>query len=304
MIILLRKYLFLTALFIITFANASSLPDNNVNQIQADIVQKKLATLEASFGGKIGVYAINTGNNEVIEHRGSELFPVQSTMKLIAVSALLKQSVSNKNLLQEKIHYTKKDLIYWHPITGKYLASGLTLVVLAEAAMSYSDNPAANLIIKKLGGPESVTDFARSIGNNSFHVSHYEGDLNSNPNTNADNATPKDMAISLQKLTLGNILAQPQKTWLVTWMINNTTGNNRIRAGVPIGFTVADKTGSGDYGIANDIGVIWSSQCKPIVLAIYTLQSTQDAKKHEDIVASTTSIVLNELAKRDTCLKH
>jgi len=302
MIISLRRCLFLILIALITCANADSLKaPANIKQTSSDVVQKKLTTLETSFGGKIGVYAINTGNNEEIEHRGSEPFPVQSTMKLIAVSALLKQSSQNKNLLNENVRYTKNDLIYWHPITGQHLASGMTFEELSNATMSYSDNPAANIIIKKDGGPKSVTQFAHSIGNKSFNVSHYEGSLNSNPNTDMDNATPKDMAISLQKITLGNILTQPLKTKLVSWMKNNTTGDKRIRAGVPIGFTVADKTGSGDYGIANDIGVIWPPQCKPIVLAIYTVQNKPDAKKRDDIVASTTSIIINELAKNDAC---
>lgn len=225
----------------------------------------------------------------------------QSTMKLITVTALFKQSDSDKNLLQRKIHYTPKDLISWHPITGKYINTGMTLEALAAAAMTYSDNTAANLIIKELGGPSAVTNFANSIGNKTFNVEHYEGDLNSNPNNPEDTSTPKDMAISVEKLTLGNILTQTQKTELITWMQNNTVGYKRIRAGVPIGWTVADKTGSGDYGIANDIGILWSPLCKPIVLGIYTAQNNQNAQRREDIVASTTSIILNDFSKQDPC---
>ena len=112
------------------------------------------------------------------------------------------------------------------------------------------------------------------------------------------------MAISVQKLTIGDdILTKSEQTKLLTWMKANTTGYKRIRAGVPGGFTVADKTGSGDYGIANDIGIVWSPSCKPIVLAIYTVNSKQTAKAREDIVASTTNLVLDEFAKHDVCFK-
>lgn len=285
------KYLFLliTAIF---FINSSVLADT-----------QKLEQLENNFHGKIGVYAINTNNNQVIAHRADERFPVQSTIKLMVVSALLQQSDKRSNLLQQKIHYTKNDLIFWHPVTGMHVASGMTLAALSEAAMSYSDNTAANLIIKKLGGPKTITNFARSIGNNTLNLEHYEGSLNSNPKIQDDTATPKDMAISLQKLTLGNILSQSQKTQLITWMRNNTTGYKRIRSGVPIGWAVADKTGSGDYGIANDIGIMWSPTCKPIVLAIYTVQNNQDAKRRDDIVAAATNIVFEEFAKNSPCFK-
>ena len=294
------KYLFLITPIIIYSTNANTLPlTNNTKQTQA-----KLAKLERSFDGRIGVYAINTANNEIIQYRSNERFPVQSTMKLIGVSALFKQSNINKNLLQETIHYTKNDLMYWNPITGKYLTSGMTLEALSEAAISYSDNPAMNLIMKRLGGPKAVTEFAHSIGNKTFNVEHYEGNLNSNPKNEQDTSTPKDMAISVQKLTLGNdVLTQSQQAKLLTWMKDDTVGYKRIRAGVPIGFTVADKTGSGDYGIANDIGIVWSPACKPIVLAIYTARNKQDAKSRDDIVATTTNILLDEFAKHDACFK-
>jgi beta-lactamase class A len=86
-------------------------------------------------------------------------------------------------------------------------------------------------------------------------------------------------------------------------MRNDTVGYKKIRAGVPIGWIVADKTGSGDYGIANDIGILWSPTCKPIVLAIYTIQNKQNASSRDDIVATTTNTVLSMFAKHDACFK-
>lgn len=216
---------------------------------------------------------------------------------------MLKQSSSDKNLLQEKIHYTKNDLNSWHPITGKYINSGTTLETLSTTAISYSDNPAFNLIMQKLGGPQDVMGFAHIIGNSSFNIEHYEGNINSNPKIMQDNSTPKDMAISVQKLTLGNALTPFQRIELVRWMRDDTVAYKRICADVLIAWVVADKTGTSDYGIANDIGILWSSTCKPIVLAIYTIRNKQDAKSRDDIVASTTSIILNEFAKNDPCFK-
>lgn len=271
--------------------------------ISSDQIQKQIAELEKSFDGRIGVYAVDTNNNQVVAYRADERFPVQSTFKVLGVSALLDQSKNNKKLLQEKIYFTKNDLLAWHPVTGKYVASGMTLEELSEAAVSYSDNTAINLIMKKLGGPQFVTSFAHSIGNNTFNVEHYEGDLNSNPKDVHDTSTPKDMAISLQKLTLGDVLSSTQRNQLVTWMRNNTTGYKKIRSGVPVGWAVAEKTGSGTYGIANDIGIMWSPKCKPIILAIYTAQNKNEAKNRDDIVASTTSILFDGLAKNDSCFK-
>jgi beta-lactamase class A len=291
------RYLFIITTITATSANAANIQTNNSKLNQIALTQ--ITALESSFDGKIGVYAINTNNGESIAYRADELFPVQSTLKLIGVAALLKKS--DKNLLQQKIHYTKNDLMFWSPITKHYLNQGMTLEALSEAAISYSDNPAMNLIIKKLGGPQVVTDFAHSIGNKSFNIRHYECSLNSNPKNDEDTATPRDMAISVKKITLGNILPKSQKNQLVTWMRNNTTGYTRMRAGTPIGFIVADKTGSGDYGVANDIGIIWQPNCQPIVLAIYTVQNEKSAKGQDSIVAATTKIVLDEFAKNNSC---
>lgn len=262
--------------------------------LETNSIQQQFQKIEKSFDGKIGVYAINTENNKIIAYRGSEHFPVQSTFKLIGVAALLKQSEEQDNLLNEKIIYTKNDLIFFYPVTGNYVTQGMTLGALAEAAMSYSDDTAINLIMKKLGGPQQVNNFANSIGNKTFNIEHYEANLNSDPNNTQDTSTPKDMAISLQKLTLGDSLQQPQRAQLAMWMRNNTTSYKRMRAGAPIGWAVADKTGSGDYGVANDIGILWSPINKPVVLAIYTVQNNKKAKSRDDIVASVTSMVLDE----------
>ncbi len=265
----------------------------------------KVKQLESSFNGRIGIYAIDTNNNKIISYRDTERFPVQSTMKMIGAAALLKLSENkNKDFLQEKIHYTKNDLIEVCPVTKHYLDSGMTLEELAEAAVTYSDNTAINVIMKKFGGPKFSTDFARSIGNNSYNVTHYDGYMNSNPKNLDDTATPKDMALSVQKLIIGDALAKSQKQQLLTWMRNTVTSYKLMRSSVPIGFAVADKSGgSGDYGVRNDIGIIWSPSCKPIVLSIYTVRNKKELKSMDDVVAKTTSFVLNEFAKTSQCFK-
>jgi len=295
---MLNRFTSVIAIFFITpsiFATPSSINNASINM--------PLKALEETFDGKMGIYAVNTGNHEIITYRSNERFPVQSTMKLIGVAALLKESDRNPGLLKQTIHYKQNDLMYWHPITGQHLKTGMSLKALSEAAMTYSDNTAMNVITKKLGGPASITEFAHSIGNHTFNVEHYEGELNSDPTNPKDSSTPQDMAISLQKLLLDNVLSKTQRDALTLWMKNNTTSYKRIRLGTPIGWTVMDKTGSGDYGIANDIAIMESPLCKPIILAIYTVQNKKDAKSQDDIVAKATSIVMDQFAKNDPCFK-
>ena len=162
-----------------------------------------------------------------------------------------------------------------------------------------------NLLLKVVGGPKAITSFARSIHNNTFRLDRWEPDLNTAiPGDTRDTTTPEAMANSLRHLALGDILSVPQREQLKTWMKNNTTGDKKIRAGVPTDWIVGDKTGNGQYGTTNDIGIIWPSKCAPIVIAIYLTQNKKDAVKREDIIASATRMALNELATTDQCIKQ
>lgn len=269
-----------------------------------DNLTSKLSQLELSNNIRIGVYAIDTGNNnKIIAYRANERFPVQSTMKMIGVAALLKLSESNNSILSEKLRYSKNDLVGWTPVTKLHINGGMTLENLAEAAVTYSDNTAINTIMKRFGGPQFSTNFAHAIGNDSYNVTHYDGYMNSNPKNSDDSATPKDMAQSVQKLMLGNELNQKNRYTLTTWMRNTVTSNKLIRAGVPLGWVVADKSGgSGAYGVRNDIGLVWSPECKPIVLAIYTVRTNKIDQSLDDVVAKTTSLVFHEFSKNNRCI--
>lgn len=267
-------------------------------------LQKKLAALETSSGGRIGVYAINTANGVHLQYRANERFPMGCTSKVIGVSAILNKSMKDSSLLSKRINYTKKDLTNWNPITEKRLTSGMTVEELCAASISYSDNTAMNLLVKQLGGLEQINAFARSIHNNSFRQDNgwpEEASSGGKGNLN-DSSTPEDMAKSLQNLAFTNTLAKPQRQLLMSWLKANTTGDSRIRAGVPKGWVVADKTGTGDYGTTNDIGIIWPPNCAPIIVAIYYTNDDKKAVNKQDVVASATHLIVNTLARQDSCM--
>lgn len=265
---------------------AFALNQNN----QATSLSEQLAKLEADNDGRIGLYAIDTANNTHLQYRADERFPAASTAKVMAVSLLLKQSMSNPKLLAEKISYNKSDLEKWSPFTEKHVGEEVTYAQLAEATIAQSDGTGLNLIVDKTGGKSAVNQFARSIGDKSYNLENFT-------------STPAAMAKSLQKLILENVLAKPQRDLLWSWLKNNTTGDLRIRAGVPKGWVVGDKTGTGiEYGITNDIAVIWPPQCKPIVLSIYFKHNEETAKIAPQILATATRLVISELSKTNQCV--
>lgn len=268
--------------------------------------QEQLAKLEASSGGRLGISAINTENNQRIQYRAHERFPAGCTAKVIGVAAILKKSMGNEQLLNEKIMYNKNDMTNWTPVTENHLADGMTVAELSAAAISHSDNTAMNLLTKKLGGPQGLTAFARSINDNEFRQDHtWPEEALSSPQSNKDSTTPAAMQTSLQKILLGDVLSTTQRELLLSWLKENVTGDARIRAGVPKGWVIGDKTGTGfHYGTTNDVAIIWPPKCKPIIVAVYYSSNKKDAPKREDIIASATRILIDSFAQTDRCIKN
>lgn len=258
--------------------------------------QAQLAKLERTLAGRLGVFALSTANSAQLSYRANEPFPLCSTFKVLLTSAILKRSTQIEGLMQQRIKYQQRELVTYSPITEQHVKDGMTVAALCAAAMQYSDNTASNLLMKILGGPGAVTAFARSIGDRQFRLDRWETALNSSiPGDQRDTSTPNAMGLSLQRLALGDGLEPPLQMQLQAWLRGNTTGAARIRSGVPANWQVGDKTGTGDYGTANDVAVLWSPQRAPVVVAIYTTQGEKDAKARNDIVALGARIVADWL---------
>jgi beta-lactamase class A len=257
---------------------------------------EQLAKLERTLAGRLGVFALNTANGKQLSYRGDEYFPMCSTFKVILASAILKRSTQIDGLMQQRIKYQQSDLVTYSPITERHMEDGMTIAALCAAAIQYSDNTASNLLMKILGGPGAVTTFARSIGDLQFRLDRWETALNSAiPGDRRDTSTPNAMASSLQRLAFGDALEPHLQLQLRVWLQGNTTGAARIRAGVPADLPVGDKTGTGDYGTANDVALLWPPRRSPVVVAIYTTQGEKDAKARNDIIASAARIIVDWL---------
>lgn len=251
------------------------------------------AALEAKYGGRIGVAGLDAGSGAHVLHRADERFPMCSTFKLIAVSAVLTRAARDSTLLARVIPYAASDLVPYSPITRHHVGQGMRVSALCAAALQYSDNTAANLILRLIGGPAGATAFARSVGDTSFRLDRWETALNDAvPGDPRDTSTPAAMMGDLHRALLGDLLGVPERRQLAAWMRGCTTGGKRIRAAVPGGWDVADKTGSGDYGTANDIAVIWPPGKAPIVLAVYFTEEKKGAPYRDDVVAASARAAL------------
>ena len=255
----------------------------------------QLAALSREAGGRLGVAFLDPATGRRFAFRGGERFPFCSTFKLMLAAAVLRKSQGEPGLLTQPVAYGQGDLLAWAPATRKALEEGRTMTVgdLCASAIQVSDNTAANLLLDRLGGPKALTAYAHGLGDTTFRLDRGEPELNTAvPGDPRDTTTPAAMARTVAKLVLGDALAAPQRRQLADWLKGNTTGGGSIRAGVPAGWTVGDKTGSGAYGTTNDVAVLWPPQGGPVVLAVYFTQPQKDAPARKDVLAAATRLVL------------
>ncbi|HZH59043.1 MAG TPA: class A beta-lactamase [Metabacillus sp.] len=260
-------------------------------------LSKDFSKLEEKFDAKLGVYALDTGTNETISYRPDERFAYASTSKALAVGVLLQQkSIEDLN---EKVTYSREELVTYSPITEQHVDTGMTLRELSDASLRYSDNTAANLIFEQIGGPEEFKHALRQIGDDVTNPERIEPELNDvNPGETHDTSTPKALATSLKTFALEDTLPPEKRELLIDWMKRNTTGDALIRAGVPNGWEVADKTGAASYGTRNDIAIIWPPDEDPIVLAILSNRDEKNATYDDELIAAATKVVVSSFEKK------
>ncbi|MFI7387458.1 class A beta-lactamase [Streptomyces sp. NPDC049813] len=257
---------------------------------------RRLAALEREHGARLGVFAQNLRTGAAHTHRADERFPLCSTFKTLAVAAVLRDLDDDGTYLARRVRYTRADLdrAGGAPVTGRpeNLAHGMTVAELCGAALSYSDNTAANLLLDRLGGPAAVTRFARSAGDRVTRLDRWEPELNSaEPGRITDTTTPRAIGATYARLVLGRILDPGDRARLAGWLLANTTSDERFRAGLPAGWVLADKTGTGAYGTANDVGVAWTPGGDPVVLSVLTTKPARDATADDALVARAAELI-------------
>ncbi|MGP4014306.1 class A beta-lactamase [Saccharopolyspora sp. 5N708] len=256
----------------------------------------RLAELERKFDARLGVYALNTGTGATIAYRADERFAFCSTFKGLAAAAVLHRNPLSH--LDAVMTYTEGDLMKSAVITGQHVATGMTIRDLCDAAVRYSDGTAGNLLLRDLGGPAELTAYTRSLGDTVTRMDRIEPAITeATPGDPRDTTSPRAIGTDYQKIVLGEALPTDKRAFLRDLMERNATGAGaqRIRAGVPQGWAVADKTGTGDYGTLNDIAVAWPSNSAPLVIAVMSSKATKDAKYDQPLIAEAAAHVVATL---------
>jgi beta-lactamase class A len=240
------------------------------------------------------VYAVNTGTGRAVAYRADERFAYASTFKAFAAALVLEDTTPAQ--LDEPVPVAAADLLANSPVTETRVGTTMTWRELCDAAVRYSDNTAGNLLLRRLGGPAGLDAALADLGDDVTSVDRYEPDLSSAvPGDPRDTSTPRAMAGNLRQLAVGDTLAGDDRSLFVDLLRNNTTGDTVIRAGVPQGWVVGDKTGTASYGGRNDIAVLWPPERDPIVVAVMTSRDRLGADQVDALIADAARVVVGAL---------
>ena len=271
---------------------AAALADSGTRAfaLAAEAADAKLAELEERHGGRICVSILDLKSGKRLEHRANERILMCSTFKAFAAALVLARVDNGKEQLDRRITFTKKPFVETgSPVTKAYIGRGMTVAELCDAAVTRSDNTAGNLLLESFGGPTALTDFFRSLGDNVSRLDRIETALNyhDRPDDVRDTTTAAAMAENLRRLLFTDFLSGPSRSQFAAWLINNKTGDTRLRAGMPKHWLVGDKTGTnGDKdGNANDIAVVWPADRAPIIITALCELPSISADERNAVIA-------------------
>ena len=256
----------------------------------------EFAALEEKYDVRLGVFARDSLTGSTLAYRADDRFAYCSTYKALAAAAVLgKRSIPE---LDEIIHYTREDLVSYSPITEKFVDEGMTIRALCDAAVRFSDNTAGNLLFNDVGGPAGLNEKLRALGDTVTQMNRLETALNSAiPGELLDTSSPRALATDLDSYALGDGLPIEKQTILKDWLAGNATGDQLIRAGVPEDWKVEDKSGAGDYGTRNDIGIVYPTEGGPVSIAVLSTRTTPDAEYDNKVIAEATRVTFQHLTR-------
>jgi beta-lactamase class A len=268
---------------------AATLVAPGARAADASSAAARVAAIEAAAGGRLGVAVVDASGALSLTHRAAERFPMCSTFKALAAAAALKRVDAGADTLDRQVAFGSADLLEYAPVSKAHVGAGaMSLADICAAAIQWSDNTAANLILKTIGGPPAVTAFARALGDSVTRLDRDEPTLNTAiPGDPRDTTSPAAMAADLHALILGDALSPASRRQLEAWMAGDKVADKRLRAGLPADWAIADKTGTGDHGAANTIAILRPPSRPLLFVAVYFAESDRSPDErnavHRDV---------------------
>ena len=281
--------------FVYGFAAVLAAP--GARAAEASSAEARVAAIEAAAGGRLGVAVIDAVGKLRLAHRADERFPMCSTFKALAAAAALKRVDAGADALDRRIAFGPADLLEYAPIAKRHVGEGgMSLADVCAAAIQWSDNTAANLLLKAIGGPPAITAFARALGDSVTRLDRDEPTLNTAiPGDLRDTTSPAAMAADQRALILGDALSPASRRQLEAWMAGDRVADKRLRAGLPADWAIADKTGTGDHGVANTIAILRPPSRPPLFVAVYFAESDRSPDERNAVHRDVAKVIVETM---------
>ncbi len=215
-------------------------------------VEQQLSSMLADGSTDVGVAALDLNTGESVSIKGDTPFPMASTVK-VAIAALYLSQVDHGQK-------TLDDTIQGQPVRK-----------LMDRMLIFSDNHAADILFKDVGGPRAVHHFLSENGVHGVHVDRTIAQLLADKRDlfdSRDSSTPKGMIELLKDIYKAQIISPRSRDYLLSVMAKCETGKNRMKWLLPAGTPVEHKTGTLN-GLADDVGFISMPDGHRIAIAIF-----------------------------------
>lgn len=258
---------------------------------RADVGSASLAELERRHGGRLGVYVLDTQTGRTLRYRADEPFKLMSSFKGFLSAFVLSNVSKGRDSLDSPVRYGPSDLLPASPVTLANVARGsMSVREMCEAIMYRSDNAAANLLLRRTGGPAGLTAFLRSTGDLVTRIDNYEGHLTDRP-LPADSSTPRAVTENVRRIMLGPVLPTAERRLWESWMEGNIVGRSRLRASFPDNWIAGDRTGTGD-DICNDFAFAKRPGIAPLLLSAYYTNAALELRDQEAVLRDVSAAVV------------
>jgi beta-lactamase class A len=215
-------------------------------------LEQQLASMVAGKSSDVGIAALDLNTGETISIKGDTPFPMASTVKVAIAALYLSQVDKGQKTLDDTVH-------------------GQSVRTLMNKMLIYSDNHAADILFKDVGGPRAVHHYLTSNGIHGVRVDRTIAQLLAAKRDlwdARDSSTPKGMIELLKRIYKAEIISPKSRDYLLSVMAKCHTGRNRMKWLLPAGTPVEHKTGTLN-GLSDDVGFISMPDGHRIAVAIF-----------------------------------
>ncbi|UWR50069.1 class A beta-lactamase [Phaeobacter inhibens] len=265
-------------------------------QALASDLAETIRNWEQALDARLGVLLVHPATGWEIAHNADDRFPLNSTFKPLLCAAILSQVDRGTEDLTAQVEIRRKDLVSHSPVTERYIGTTRSLAQLCDAAITRSDNTAANLLLERIGGPEGFTEYMQTSGDLITRLDRWETDLNSaTPGDPRDTASPRSVLSTLHAALSGTMLSGSSSAQLADWMQRDQLADDLIRAHLPEGWTIGDKTGAGGHGSRGIIAFLRDPQGHEYLAAIYITETNADFSRRNQAISDIGRAMIAEI---------